>query len=301
MQKILVLVLIILLSACAGGNRALSTTPETNSIESASDQAQVLPTPKVAPTIETLPGKEFIPISTMAAEIPWLPLDENSVPMTSFIGINASVPPFDNPLVRRAFSLAIDRQKISDGDKSRGRETSAPATTFIPPQTLGFDLYQVVGLAYDPVAAKVAFSEAGISDVSQLPPVEIVFYEGSLDLVKAYQEMWKNVLNVDVILVPVKSAAELYTYIDEKKPGLFILGIWIADYNDPHNFTFDTFFHPDSHYPALGESEFDELITQAEAAANNPAERQRLYIDAEIILCEEQAFVIPVTHALISK
>ena len=92
-------------------------------------------------------------------------------------------------------------------------------------------------------------SDAGFSDVSKFPKVEIVFYEKSADLVKAYQEMWKSALGVEVILVPVKSGEELYKYIDDKKPGLFILGTWIADYIDPQNFTDDTFFLPDTHYP----------------------------------------------------
>ena len=87
-------------------------------------------------------------------KIPWLPLDEKAIPVTTFIGINSAVPPFDNPLVRKAFSLAIDRQRISDGEKARGRDSSVPATSFIPPQMLGVDLYQAVGLDFDPRSSK---------------------------------------------------------------------------------------------------------------------------------------------------
>ena len=303
MKKFIVLVLF--LTACAGGTQALAATPEINNeIGTANDQTQVLATPTILPTaepIEPLPGKVVIPIEKMAKEIPWLSKDEKAIPVTTFIAINSAVPPFDDPLVRKAFSLAIDRKRISEGEKARGSNSSVPATSFIPPQMLGVDLYQAVGLDFDTKAAKAALTEAGFSDLSKLPKIEIVFYEKSMDLVKAYQEMWKTALGVEVILVPVKSGAELNKYIEEKKPGLSILGVWIADYIDPHNFTFDTFLHPDTPYPQFIDKKFEELVAKAEAEIKNPSDRQILYIEAEKILCETGVFVIPVTHALIAK
>ena len=50
MKKILVLVLFILIVCVSGVKSGIIATPQTNSIESASDQAQVLPTATVAPT-----------------------------------------------------------------------------------------------------------------------------------------------------------------------------------------------------------------------------------------------------------
>ena len=44
----------------------------------------------------------------MAPHIPWLEMDKNAVPTTTFIGINSNTPPFDNALVRKAFRMAID-------------------------------------------------------------------------------------------------------------------------------------------------------------------------------------------------
>jgi oligopeptide transport system substrate-binding protein len=221
--------------------------------------------------------------------------------VTTFIAINSTVKPFDDPLVRKAFSLAIDRQRISNGQKERGSDSSVPATSFIPPQILGVDLYQIVGLDFDPKAAKEALTEAGFSDPSKLPVIEIVFYERSVDLVKVYQEMWKSALGVEITLVPVKSGVELYEYIEEKKPGLSILGVWIADYIDPHNYTFDTFLQPETNYPQFIHQKFEDLVAKAEAAVNDPSERQLLYIEAEKILCETGVFVIPVTHAITAK
>jgi oligopeptide transport system substrate-binding protein len=300
MKKNIILVLFLIVAITMGGSKALAASFQSEEGNNAV-AAVAAPTATVLPTPTPAPLKVIVPIEKMAKEIPWLPLDEKAVPMTTFIGINSAVPPFDKPLVRKAFSLAIDRKRISDGEKTRGRDSSVPATSFIPPQILGVDLYQAVGLDFNPEAAKTALKEAGYSDLSKFPKVEIVFYEKSADLVKAYQEMWKTALGVEVTLVPVKSGEELYKYIDEKKPGLFILGVWIADYIDPHNFTFDTFLLPDTQYPKFVEPKFEELITKAKAAVKNPSERQLLYIEAEKILCEDGVFVIPVTHAIITK
>jgi oligopeptide transport system substrate-binding protein len=304
MKKIIVFLFFLFIAGCAGGTQAAAAaTPEIVNTVPSSNQAQIVPTPSVAPTAaaEPMPGKEVIPIAAMAKKNPWLPMDENAIPVTTFIGINSSVAPFDNPLVRKAFSQAIDRQRISDGDKIRGRNTSVPATTFIHPQVLGRDLYQAVGLDFNPESAKKALIDAGFADVSKFPKVEIVFYQGSTELVNAYQNMWKTTLGVEVTLVPVKSGAELNKTIADQKPALFILGTWIADTIDPNNFTYDTFLSPDSNYPKLVDSKFEEIITTAKSAVDNPPERQRLYIEAEKILCEVGVYVIPVTHALISK
>ncbi len=265
------------------------------------EKAATVPTATSSPSPTPAPLRVIIPIEKMAKEIPWLPMDEKAIPVTTFIAINSTVKPFNDPLVRKAFSLAIDRQRISNGEKTRGSDSSVPATNFIPPQILGVDLYQVVGLDFDPKAAKTALNEAGFSDPSKLPKIEIVFYERSMDLVKAYQEMWKTALGVEVTLVPVKSGAELNQYIEEKKTGLSILGVWIADYIDPHNLTFDTFLHEDSPYPKFIDKKFEELVAKAEAVVKDPSERQLLYIEAEKILCEDGVYVIPVTHTTTTK
>lgn len=290
-----ILFLILALSFSVINVMATDSQNFKNEIAAAIPTATSLPTPTPAPL------KVIVPMEKMAMKIPWLPMDEKAIPVTTFIAINSAVEPFDDPLVRKAFSLAIDRQRISDGEKMRGSNSSVPATSFIPPQMLGVDLYQAVGLDFDPKAAKEALNEAGFSDLSKFPKVEIIFYERSADLVTAYQEMWKTALGVEVTLIPVKSGEELYKYIEEKKPGLSILGVWIADYNDPHNFTHDTFLLPDSHYPPFIDKKFEDLVAKAEAAVNDPSERQLLYIEAEKILCEEGVFVIPVTHAATAK
>lgn len=305
MKKLIPFLLIILASSCSTATPTTSKAaavpdnpPSAAELENAAFTAMdtAIPLPE-----EELPGIEVVPISKMAPKIPWLETDNQAIPSTTFIGVNYQTPPFDNPMVRKAFSQAIDRQRVAAGSVTRGDAASVPATTFIPPLMLGRDLYGTVGLNFDGAAAKQALVDAGFTDPSQLPEIEIVFYEGSTELVTAYLEMWKTSLGVDVIPVPVKSGEELYAYIDNQKPGLFILGMWIADYNDPNNFTKDTFLNPATHYPSLAGTKFENLANSAEVGVNDPAARQKLYIEIEKILCEDEVYVIPVTHTLAKR
>jgi oligopeptide transport system substrate-binding protein len=298
MQRKIIIVCIFVFSMLLISQSAFAMqTPDLLLKNSSSSQIGLATTqsPALTPT-STKPPKVIIPISKMAKTIPWLPYDKAAVPCTTFIGINVSVPPFDNVLVRKAFSLAVDRQRVVDGNKTRGILTSVPATTFIPAEVLGLDFYKIIGYDFDLAAAKQTMIAAGFSQPSSLPAIKFVFYKGSLDLAKAYQEMWKNAFDIEVQLVPVNSGDELYHSIDNNESGLFILGTWIADEIDPHNFLNGLFIDKNSHYPNFKDQKFVDLIDQAQQKASQPAERQQLYIQAQKILNEEGIYVIPVTH-----
>ena len=87
--------------------------------------------------------------SAMEPEVSW-----RSTPGTDYLGFNVSQPPFDNVLVRKAFSAAIDRVTLNDAYTVT---TSQPALTFTPPDVLGHvDGYaQGVGLPYNPSQASL--------------------------------------------------------------------------------------------------------------------------------------------------
>ena len=76
----------------------------------------------------------------------------------SYLGINASVAPFDNVDVRRAVALSIDRgtiiQTVYGGD-------ARPASQLVPPGLLGYDDTIVEFTKYDASAGKKALADAG--------------------------------------------------------------------------------------------------------------------------------------------
>ncbi len=78
-----------------------------------------------------------------------------------YLGMNNTIPPFDNEKVRQAVAMAIDKQRIVDNYYPAG---SLVAEQFVPPAMVpgyvdGYKWYD-----YDPAAAKALLAEAGFPD-----------------------------------------------------------------------------------------------------------------------------------------
>jgi oligopeptide transport system substrate-binding protein len=263
-------------------------------------------TPIPSPT--PLPGSLVLPLDTLGKSIPWLPLDKTGIPGVQYVGFNTLQPPFNSALVRQAFAHAIDRQVLIEMVRKYSAPNGlAPATTFTPPQTLGRDLYGEVGANFDPQRAKELLTRAGYADSSSFPTV--TFYVNGaagdiapyarLNMATAMADMWKTYLGVEVEIHTFQPYSEYENRLKTAPPDLFWIG-WIADYNDPANFIGEIFnpngdYHGELNYGKFSNSEFDNLIGRA-ATSNDPAERQALYIQAERILCETEAAVIPIYH-----
>src|SRR5262249_36911061 len=87
-----------------------------------------------------------------------------------FYRINVTKPPLDNPKVRRALSLAIDRKEIVERISRAGE---LPATSLIPPGIPGYKSAEFPG--YDPDLARQLLTEAGHPDGQGIPKIEILY------------------------------------------------------------------------------------------------------------------------------
>jgi oligopeptide transport system substrate-binding protein len=205
--------------------------------------------------------------------------------------------------VRQSFSYAIDRQVITDMAKKYYRASNySPATTLTPPETLGRDLYNEVGIGSDPQKARERLTEAGYSDPSAFPTVTIIVNASGdqapgarFNMANAMVEMWKNNLGVSVQVEVIQRFNDYGNRLRTDPPEMFWFG-WAADYNDPDNFLREI-FHTGSqyNYGYFMNSEFDRLVDRAKKS-KHPAERQELYIQAERLLCEAEAVLIPLYH-----
>ena len=75
------------------------------------------------------------------------------------LGMDATIPPFDRPEVRRAVAMAVNRNALSVAYAG----TSRPATQAVPPGTLGYDESVVEFASLDPDAARKALIDAHVS------------------------------------------------------------------------------------------------------------------------------------------
>jgi ABC-type transport system substrate-binding protein/uncharacterized ubiquitin-like protein YukD len=282
----------------------VTTPPATSTATPRPTATPVTPTdtPALAeptPTTTSLPGMEMIPLANLATSIPWLPLDENAVPGVYYYGFNVAKPPFDNRLVRQAFALTVERQMIANLANSLGSTQARPATTFTPPDVLGRDLYEQVGLPFDPAKARELLAEAGYPNGEGFPQVTLVFNykEAHEAIASAVVAMWRDHLGVNVGLESVDDWDAYLERLDTDAPAIFRFG-WAADYNDPDNFLVPSFHSDgDNNRTHFANAEFNNLVEQAAVAANDPARRQVLYIQAERILCEQEAAIIPIYHS----
>lgn len=211
---------------------------------------------------------------------------------TYYYGFNNTKPPMDNPLVRKAFSAAIDRQSLIDYI-TKGNQI--PATTFACPGIFGHvSPEEGVGIGYDPEAARKYLADAGYPKGKGLPEVTLMFNtsESHRKIAQAIQQMWKEVLGVEVNLTNQEWKVYIKT-LTEDAPQIFRLG-WCADYPDANNWVYEVFHSTDgTNDIKWHNAEFDR-VTEEAARESDPAKRLELYKRAEQILCEEEAAMAPI-------
>ncbi len=158
---------------------------------------------------------------------------EGSGPYIRYICFNTTTEPFDNPKVRQAISLAIDRDAISD---VVFRGTHQNLHSMVPKGMFGH--IEAFG-ERDLEQAKALLGEAGFDEDNPLvmdlwwTPDHYGPTEG--DVASVLKEALEE---TGVIQVSLQSA-EWATYTDYFGPGtmpVFLLG-WYPDYLDPDNYT----------------------------------------------------------------
>lgn len=205
---------------------------------------------------------------------------------THFYRLNCKKKPFDDPRVRQAFAMAIDRDRIC---KFVLHGQWDPAETFVPPMK-GYT--SPAGLKYDPKKAAALLAEAGYPGGKGFPRVTLVFntLKRHEQVAIAAQDMWKKTLGVDVNLVNQEWKVYLKTINDLD----YDIGrsAWIGDYSDPN--TFVDMFVTDGGNNRTGWSnkEYDALVAEAAKTADK-AKRLKMLEQAESILLKE-APILPI-------
>jgi oligopeptide transport system substrate-binding protein len=203
-----------------------------------------------------------------------------------FYRVNVARKPLDNPKVRLALNLAIDREAIV---KNILRQNQTPATGFTPP---GMGDYQPLDkIGYDPVRARQLLAEAGYPDGKGFPPFTIHFntYEEHRTIAEAIQQMWKEELNINVTL----ENQEWKVYLDTQNHKNYDISRsgWIGDYMDPITFLSMWTTGNGNNNTNWGSPKFDALIEEA-ARTGDPAKRLEILHNAEDLFLTELPIIL---------
>ena len=213
---------------------------------------------------------------------------ENSV--FQFVGFPTFQKEFEKVDVRRAISMAINRQEITD-QIFLGSQT--PATSFVSPVVAGFR-ENTCGdnCKYDPAAAKTMYDAAGGPK-----SIKVTFNAdgGHKAWVDAMCNQLKASLGVECTGVGEPKFADLLTKVEKKEPvGLIRLG-WSMDYPLMENYLGPLYgTGGSSNYYGYSNPAFDSLIKEGSAAATPDAAIAK-WQAAEDILAKDMP-VIPLRN-----
>jgi oligopeptide transport system substrate-binding protein len=196
-----------------------------------------------------------------------------------FYRLNVERKPLDNPKVRLALNLAIDREAIV---KNITRQNEQPATGFTPP---GMENYQALKvMTYDPDKAYQLLTEAGYPDGKEFPKFNILIdpRETHRMIAEAIQQMWKEKLHINVGI----ENQERKVLIDTQNNMNYHIACsgWIGEFMDPVTFldmwTTDN-GNNDTHW---SDPKYDELIHQAARTGDTKVRLNLLHQAEELFL-----------------
>jgi oligopeptide transport system substrate-binding protein len=225
---------------------------------------------------------------------------------TYYYGFNTTAPVVDDVRVRRALSMAVDRQGLIDNVLKGGQE---PAQWFSRPGLAAaptMETHPDLGIMYDPDAAKALLGEYLAEKGTTADQLDLTLMfntsSGHQKIAEAIQQMWATNLGVNVKLVNQEWAVYLETVDSMDTPQIFRLG-WCLDYPDANNFIREVFAAGGNSNATDADGNptgglmwkndtFEQLVADAAIEAD-VATRLDMYAQAEEILVDTDAAMIP--------
>jgi oligopeptide transport system substrate-binding protein len=203
---------------------------------------------------------------------------------TGCLSINTTRPPLDNPKVRRALSLAVDREAIARVVYAGAR---LPANSLTPPHCGRYSPKTV--LQHDAEKARALLSEAGYAGGKGLPPIELIYIDNeTARIAEMIQESWRSELGVQVRLAKQEWKV-LWQYIQTKQYAIAVIGP-TADYPDPMGILGMCVSDGLLNITCWRNERFDELVAKAAREADLDR-RYALFEEAEKLLLDEASFI----------
>ncbi|CUH89090.1 Dipeptide-binding protein [Phaeobacter sp. CECT 5382] len=214
-----------------------------------------------------------------------------------YLAYNTTMAPFDNPAVRKALNMAIDKQAIIDVVfQGSGQIAKNP----IPPTMWSYN-QAIEDDAYNPEMAKQMLAEAGVSDLDMkiwAMPVQRPYNPNARRMAELIQEDYSKI-GVNVEIVSYEWGEYLSRSKEKNRDGAVLLG-WTGDNGDPDNFL-AVLLGCDgveaSNRAQWCHQPFDDVIQKAKVVTDT-AERTKLYEEAQTIF-KEQAPWATIAHSVV--
>ena len=214
-----------------------------------------------------------------------------------YLAYNTQMAPFDNPKVRKALNMAINKKAILEAIfQGAGIVAKNP----IPPTIWSYN-NAVVDDPYDPAAAKKALAAAGVKNLKMkiwAMPVQRPYNPNARRMAEMLQADFAKI-GVEVEIVSYEWAEYLKRSKDEKRDGAVLLG-WTGDNGDPDNFL-AVLLGCDgvggANRAQWCYKPFDELIQKAKIVSDI-GERTKLYKQAQVVFKQQDPWAT-IAHSVV--
>jgi oligopeptide transport system substrate-binding protein len=218
----------------------------------------------------------------------------NHIAGTKFLIFNTQKFPFNNKNIRKAFSLAIDRQDIIDNITQTHDE---PALGFVPKlqkKKYWHPFFKDRDLEEAKKFFALGLKELGLN-ASEFPKITLSYFSSDLwrKVMQAIQEQWRTALGVQCRL----ESSEWKVHWESLKSGQYQVGRdgWSCQFNDPMNLL--ELFKYDEKHNNFSRWLLPNYVALLDASnrVNSTDQRMKLLEEAEQILIEEMP-IIPLMH-----
>jgi len=193
------------------------------------------------------------------------------------------------PAVRQALCGIVRTQDLVRGTLGRFAQ---PAEGIFPPGILGHDPGRRRYSLTHEKALELIESSGIARPVTLKASIHPVLQDRYASLTEALLKIWSELgVQVSIVTPTMESYLETFT----KSEGIdLMIGRWIADYDDPDNFTYSLFHSKAGQFRYHSSGELDRMMEEARAESRSQM-RERLYRKIENQMIESH-FFLPLLH-----
>ena len=239
-------------------------------------------------------------IANFESQPPKFVLERTAEMVSQYYEFNLTRAPFDNVKVRKAFSYAVDRNRIID-EVLKGEAYGPGINGICPPSFKGYDVSKIKGYDYNPEMAKKLLAEAGYPNGKGFPTVKLELNSGGARNSNVAFEVQKQLMdvlgvNIDLEVVPLSQK------LDDAALGKaeIFRSAWVADYPSPENFLWTLYGAsvPDSpdkpsypNTPRYRNPEYDKLFDMGKSARTKE-EAYKYFMQAEQKMIDDAPIMV---------